>query len=128
MILLDTCTLLWLAADQTKLSARAKELIGANAGELLVSAITGFEIALKHKKGKLTLPMKPVRWIESALDFHGVEEIPVSWRMAARSTELPLPHADPCDRIILATAEAHDLTVLTPDPLMRAWKGVRVEW
>ena len=128
MILLDTCTLLWLAADQKKLSARARSLIAKHAGALFISAITAFEIALKHRKRRLVLPLEPEQWIERALTFHGVAEIPVDWRVAARSTAVDVEHADPCDRIILATAEARDLLLLTPDPLMKACPSVRVEW
>ncbi len=128
MILLDTCTLLWLAADQRKLSAHSKAQIKKNAGALYVSAITAFEIALKHSKGRLALPLAPEAWLERAFAFHGVAEIPMDWRIAARSTRMAVPHADPCDRIILATAALHDLAVLTPDPLMKVCPDVRVEW
>ena len=71
MILLDTCALLWLAADQTRLSERAKEQIQNNADQLFVSAISAFEIGIKARKGKLILPMSAARWFEKAIDFHG---------------------------------------------------------
>jgi PIN domain nuclease of toxin-antitoxin system len=127
-LLLDTCTLLWLVAERGRLSARAKRLIAEHAGSLFLSAISAFEIALKHRKGRLTLPLTPANWIASVLEFHGVVEIPVDCDIAARSVALPQLHDDPCDRIIVATAQARGLTILTPDPLIRAYRPTGCEW
>src|SRR5207248_10108333 len=101
MLLLDTCCLLWLVGEQHRLSARARQLIAAHADSLFISAITGFEIALKQAKGRLVLPLPAEPWLERALVQHSVGEIPVTWRIAARSATLPPLHADPCDRIIV---------------------------
>jgi PIN domain nuclease of toxin-antitoxin system len=128
MVLLDTCTLLWLVADPSKLSDRSKEVLSKEDEPLFVSAITAFEIGLKHRKGRLSLPMKADVWYEQALSFHGVGEIQVSGRIAARSTMLPDLHSDPCDRIIVATAQLQDLTVLTPDDYIKAYPDTRVVW
>jgi PIN domain nuclease of toxin-antitoxin system len=128
MILLDTCTLLWLVGDQERLSPRARDRLREHAGELFVSAISAFEIGIKHRKGKLALPLEPGPWFEEAMDFHGLAEIPVSARIAAHSTTLPALHSDPCDRIIVATAQLLGLTVLTPDALIRAYADSDVEW
>lgn len=128
MVLLDTCTLLWLAADPSKLSDTAKEVLSKEDEPLFVSAITAFEIGLKHRKGRLSLPMEPDVWYEQALAFHGLGEIQVSGKIAARSTMLPELHADPCDRIIVATAQLQDLTVLTPDNLIKAYPDIDVIW
>lgn len=128
MLLLDTCALLWLVDDQTQLSTRALELIRGNAEELCVSAISAFEISLKHRKGRLTLPLEPERWFGLALEHHGLFECPVSWQVATRSALLPDLHADPCDRILVATAQIHGGTLLTPDPHIANYPDVRVEW
>lgn len=128
MYLLDTCTLLWLTADHTRLSEEVVSVLVRHSEQLFVSAITAFEIGTKHRKGKLELPMEPVRWYEIALLFHQIMEIPVNGRIAARSTQLPRLHADPCDRMIIATAQLRQLTVLTPDSLIRAYPEVRVVW
>jgi PIN domain nuclease of toxin-antitoxin system len=128
MVLLDTCTLLWLVADPSKLSDRSKELLSKEDEPLFVSAITAFEIGLKHRKGRLSLPMEADVWYEQALAFHGVGEIQVSGQIAARSTMLPDLHSDPCDRIIVATAQLQDLTVLTPDDHIKAYPDIKVVW
>jgi len=131
MILLDTCTLLWLAADQTRLSPQAKQALESNAGALFLSAISAFEIGSKLQRGALALPasgvLTPEDWYAEALDFHGVRELPVTGVIALESTLLPLHHRDPCDRIIIATAREKSLTVLTPDPLIAAYE-VDVTW
>jgi PIN domain nuclease of toxin-antitoxin system len=128
VILLDTCTLLWLVGDQGRLSPRARDRLREDAGGLFVSAISAFEVGIKHRKGKLSLPLEPEPWFEEALEFHGLAEIPVSGSIAARSTMLPALHSDPADRIIVATAQMLGLTVLTPDPLLRAYPDTATDW
>lgn len=128
MILLDTCTLLWLVGDQTKLSTRALEELRNNPGQLFVSAISAFEIGIKERKGKLRLPLDPERWFEAALEFHGLLELPVTGSIASRAMMLPALHADPCDRLVVATGQALGMLVLTPDPLIRAYPGTRSAW
>lgn len=128
MHLLDTCTLLWLAADHASLSAEVVTRLIRHPDEVFVSAISAFEIGTKVHKGKLALPMEPGPWYEAVLRFHHVREIPVNGRIAARSTELPRLHADPCDRLIIATAHVAGLVILTPDALIRAYPDTRVTW
>jgi PIN domain nuclease of toxin-antitoxin system len=128
MVLLDTCTLLWLAADQSKLTRSGQALLRANAEALWISAISAFELAVKHRKHKLTLPLSPREWYSQALAFHGVKEIPVTGRIAARSVELPERHNDPCDRIIIATALEQGMTILTPDHLVAQYEEAQTAW
>ena len=128
MLLLDTCALLWLVAGGTSLSRAARDAIAAPSTRLFVSAITAFEIGVKHRRGALTLPVAPRLWYGRALAFHAVEEIAIDGRIAVRSTELPQLHADPCDRIIVATAQRDDLVILTPDPLIRSYPKTRTRW
>jgi len=128
LLLLDTCCLLWLAADQTKLSPAATALLAKHRGGLWVSAISAFEIGIKSRKKALELPLPPEAWYARALEFHGLREIPIDGAIAVRSTALPPHHADPCDRLIVATAERHHLTILTPDPLIRAYAEAATAW
>jgi PIN domain nuclease of toxin-antitoxin system len=115
-------------AGGDRLSDAARFRIGGSRGNLLVSAITAFEIGVKCRKGALSLPLPPGEWYERALEFHGIREVPVSGRIAVASTSLPALHADPCDRMIVATAALLDLTILTPDPLIQAYGEARSEW
>ena len=128
MILLDTCTLLWLASDQKRLSKTARERIRASQGSLFVCAITAFEIGIKHRKGALVLPLSPERWYAEALEFHGLVEVALSGEIAVASTLLPAHHPDPCDRFIVATGAHHEMVVLTPDPMIHAYDEVESVW
>ena len=128
MILLDTCTLLWLVADQKKLSPKAKKEIEKNANALFISSISAFEIAVKSRSGKLTLQLSALKWFTEAIDFHGIKEIPVTSDIAIASVELPLLHNDPCDRMIIATAQINDMHILTCDQLITQYKQAEVIW
>ena len=128
MYLLDTCTLLWLVADQSRLSGRARRCIGDHSESLFVSAISAFEIALRHEHKKLRLPLPPPTWWSEVLSFHGITEIPVTGEIGAMSAMLPPLHNDPCDRLIMATAQAHRMTILTPDSHISQYPKIEVEW
>lgn len=124
MLLLDTCSLLWLAADQSGLSKSARQHISAHSSELFVSAISALEIAIKHRRKKLVLPVSASKWYARALEVHNIQEIPISGLIAAYSAELPRHHDDPFDRIIIVTAELRDIPILTPDHLIKRYSTV----
>ena len=113
-MLLDTCDLLWLGQGGGRLSRGALERIDG-AAIVYVSAISGFEIGVKVAKGKLSLPSRPAEWLATVIAHHDLRELPVDLAASVRSTELPAIHADPVDRILIATAELRDLPVVTAD-------------
>ena len=115
-MILDTCALLWLAQGGGVLSEAALQGIDA-APVVYVSAISGFEIGIKVRKGKLTLPARPADWFAAVREHHDLEVLPLDLEVCIRSTELPAIHADPCDRMIIAAAQVHHLPVVTTDPI-----------
>ena len=127
-MLLDTCTLLWLASNPEELPANVRRVIAAHAGNLFISAITAFEIGIKSRRGDLQLPLPAADWIVQTLDHHGVQEIAIDWRIAERSTSLPRLHKDPADRIIIATSLTTGAPILTPDGEIKQYPGVTVIW
>lgn len=127
-LLLDSCTFLWLVSDQSRLPDTVKQAIRARPASLTISAISAFEIGVKHARGKLRLPLEPATWMAKAMEQHGIHEIAVDCSIAAHSTQLPPLHNDPCDRIIVATAQLRNLTIMTPDALIRAYPGIVVVW
>lgn len=127
-MLLDTCTFLWLTANQTRLSDAARTLIVENARNLLMSSISAFEIAVKHGKGAIHLPLPPQDWIPAAMRHHGVTEIPVDSQISIRACELPFLHRDPCDWMIIATSQLLNMEILTPDHLISQYPDVKVRW
>ena len=115
-MLLDTCALLWLAQGGGELTSEACGQIN-NAAVVYVSAISGFEIAIKYKKGKLKLPVAPSEWFATIINHHDLCVLPLDLPVCLRSVELASIHSDPCDRFIIATAKLHNLKVVTTDNL-----------
>lgn len=128
MLLLDTCALLWLTAEQQKLSHSAILAIQKNAGSIFVSGMSAFEIGIKCQKKKLTLPLPVTEWFSKAVALHGLTELPVTAKIAILSTLLPRLHEDPIDRLLVATAITHKLSLLTPDSHIRQYDSVQVIW
>lgn len=124
MILLDTHTLIWLADDDNRLGKQSKEKIepAFAADELYVSAISFWEVAMLCQKQRLTLPYPVRQWRSSLLDL-GLGEIPVTGEISILSVELEEFHADPADRLIVATALHHHATLITADRLILNWIG-----
>ncbi len=113
-VLLDTCALLWLASGSGNLTRHALERID-EAGVVYVSAISGFEIALKWRRGKLRLPASPDEWLNAIVAHHSLSLVPITVIDALRAPQLPDVHRDPCDRFIIATAERLHADVATTD-------------
>jgi len=128
MILLDTCVLLWLVSDPSAISLRATELMDSTPRGLFVSAISAFEVGQKAAARKLFLPRPVDEWFAGVIEGQGLHEIAVSGVIAARATLLPAIHRDPFDRILVATALEHNLTILTPDDNMRRYPRVQTLW
>jgi len=127
-MLLDTCVLLWLAADNSAISARATELMRNTPEGLFVSAISAFEVGQKAAAGKLSL-LRPVdAWFAAMLQQHGLHEIPISGMIAVRATLLPAIHRDPFDRLLIATAQEHRFKLLTPDLTIAKYPKLQTLW
>jgi PIN domain nuclease of toxin-antitoxin system len=114
-MILDTCALLWLAGGNPgQISEDTLNLIN-KAPTVSIIAITGFEIGIKCRVGKLILPVKPQKWIDSILEFHKIGIINLDLGICIRAAELPPIHKDPCDRLIIASALMNNLPVVTAD-------------
>lgn len=113
-MILDTCALIWLAVDQSKLSHAALRAIDETT-ELNISSISAFEIGQKYKRGQLELSLAPRAWFNRALAQHKITVIDLSPDICLAATELPDIHKDPFDRLIIATAKARHQSVVTSD-------------
>jgi PIN domain nuclease of toxin-antitoxin system len=136
VILLDTCTFLWLVSNRVELSASARDAI-QHARAVFVSAASAFEIGTKHRQGKLPLARPPQAWWAAAVERLQLSELPITSAVALASAALPIEilvegrtieHRDPGDRFIVATASLHGLTIVTPDPKIAAYPGAFVVW
>lgn len=117
-----------LGGNQRELSTRATSALTKHASDLYVSSISAFEIVLKHKIGKLELPMCPREWFRKAVELYGIEEFSVTSTIAMEAAGLPFIHKDPCDRVIIATALENKLKVVTPDKLIAQYPNVKTIW
>ncbi|VGO11798.1 Ribonuclease VapC22 [Pontiella desulfatans] len=128
MLLLDTHALIWLATDLPQLTETAKSAIRYHAQELHVSAISALEISLLTKCEKLDWGKRPLSRFERALEHHCVKTVPIDAGIAWQSGQLPHIHRDPFDRIIIASAMAHGMTILTKDRTIPTYPKVKVVW
>ena len=124
MILLDTQALLWMRLGNPRLGPRARlEIEQAwESGQVAISTISFWEIAMLKDKGRLRFPEDVALWRREQLD-HGLVEIPVDGGIAIRAGLLTDLHGDPADRLIVATAlEGHRL--VTADRRILDWPGL----
>jgi PIN domain nuclease of toxin-antitoxin system len=117
-LLLDTCTFLWIAGDAPELSDAAREHFQDPDNEAFLSAVSAWEIVIKHSLGRLPLPDRPERFIPEARAKHGIAVLPLEEASALHLTRLPGLHRDPFDRMLVCQGIVHGLVVLTPDPLI----------
>lgn len=122
-MLLDTHVLLWSRLGSGQIGPRCKELIGQalRQGVLATSAISFWETALLHDKGRMTLLEDVGAW-RARLMSDGLVEIPVDGDIGIRANRLDDFHADPADRIIVATALGGH-TLVTADSRILQWGG-----
>ncbi|MGK6312589.1 type II toxin-antitoxin system VapC family toxin [Neorhizobium sp. DT-125] len=123
MILIDTHVLVWITSRNPKLGSRARDMLDTgDAGEVFVSAITPWEIALLDKKGRLPLGMEVSRWLDEVLGHPRIKLIPLEPAIAVESVRLPGDfHNDPADRIIVATARHLSVPLFTADEAILAY-------
>jgi PIN domain nuclease of toxin-antitoxin system len=123
VILLDTHVLIYLLFNPARLGSQTRQAIGTEwpLGNVAVSAITFWEVAMLHDKGRLTLLQDIESWRTSLLN-DGLIEIPVDGAIGIKANSLTDFHADPADRIIVATAlQGHQL--VSEDRLILDWPG-----
>jgi PIN domain nuclease of toxin-antitoxin system len=117
-IVLDTHAWIDIAYGRARLSKESRRAIdrAANASELYVAAITPWEIAMLVRSGKLRIPASPLEWIEQGLRATKTVVAPLEPPVAVDAVELPAwEHADPADRLIVATARSLGARLVTRD-------------
>lgn len=124
-LLLDTSTFIWAARAPERLSAPAKKAISSAAGQCELSTISITEIAIKHAIGKLTFTADNTRKGIAELQVH---VLPLTEGHAFEMFNLPLHHADPFDRQLIAQALAEDMPIVTCDEAFERYQGLRLIW
>lgn len=131
MIVLDTHVLIWWLSSPDKLSKKALRRIEKEekSGEIVVSAISVWEIYMLTEKGRLAFTMETHSWIKQVERMPFVRFAPIDTKIAAASVKLPgVLHSDPADRIIIATALLFAAPLITSDKRILRYPHVATIW
>jgi PIN domain nuclease of toxin-antitoxin system len=121
-LLLDTHLLLWATGEPGRLSAMARALISNPDNQLLFSAASMWEVAIKRGLGRDNFQVD-ARLLRRGLMDNGYSELPITSEHAVAMDGMPLLHKDPFDRILIAQAITEGITLLTVDPMVAQYPG-----
>jgi PIN domain nuclease of toxin-antitoxin system len=120
-LLLDTHIFLWYITADPRLPAAFRAAIQDPSNEVYLSAASVWEAVIKHGLGKLPLPVPPADYLPRQRDAHGIASLPIDEGAMPHLAGLPPLHRDPFDRLLVAQALQHGLTVATVDPEVAAY-------
>ncbi len=126
-LLLDTCTFLWWTHGARQIPDRVRALLADPANAVWLSAVSSWEIAVKHALGRMPLPDPPERFVPRERERHRFAGLPVDEASTLHLGRLPPLHQDPFDRMLLCQGIEHGLTIVTPDRLITQYP-VRCIW
>lgn len=114
-LLLDTHVWIWSVLAPSRLGRRASRELSSPANEIWISPVSPWEALLLARKGRLRLGPDPEAWVRTTLTKLGLREAVLNHEVAIESVRVPLPHQDPADRFLVASAIVYDLTLVTAD-------------
>ncbi len=126
-LLLDTHAFLWWLVDSPRLPQPVRRAIEDEANDVLVSAASAWEIAIKHRIGKLPEARAVALDIAGVIAGEGFQELPITVDDAARAGSLPGPHRDPFDRMLIAQTQARNLVIVSIEARFEQF-GIRRLW
>jgi len=125
--LLDTHTFLWWVTNNSQLSPYVRDIITDVANTIVISAVSGWEMAIKVRSGKLTLAEDLERFVQDQVVLNNFTILPIHLHHALYVSQLPLYHRDPFDRLLIAQSLIENLPLLSIDPLIRQY-AVQTIW
>ena len=125
-LLLDTHVILWSAAEPEKLPSKIAEELEKESNELWFSPISVWEILLLAEKGRVVIKADHEKSIRKMFNNLPFREAVINQEVAIQSRKINLPHQDPADRFLAATAIVYDLTLVTADRRLIDTKGFPV--
>ena len=125
-ILLDTCTYLWMLQDSPSLSSTARELLVRPGIEVYLSAVSLWEVLVKHGLGGLALTEPPEAFLRSTITRYNLTPLALDNESVWQLTRLPKHHRDPFDRMLVCQAIAKGLTIVTPDEQIHRYPVVTI--
>lgn len=120
--LIDTHVFLWWNAGDDRLSKRARAFISDTSNEIVVSAASAWEIALKAARGRLELPLPPERYVPERMSQDGFVALDIQLGHVLSAAALPPHHADPFDRVLIAQAIAEGVPIVTADETIKHYQ------
>ena len=126
-LLLDTYAFLWWLAGSPRLSDGARRAIGDDSNTAFVSAASAWEIATKHRLGKLPQADAVAFDVKGCIVGQGFQELAIDVDDAERAGRLPGPRRDPFDRVLIAQAQARSLPIVSTDTVFDRY-GVQRIW
>ena len=126
-LLMDTHVFLWWVTDQPGVSPAARKAIADAGNRVLLSAASGWEIAIKSAWGRLDLPSSPAEFIPEQMRRNDFEVLPVSMYHALEVHALPAHHRDPFDRLLIAQSRSEAAPLITGDRALAVY-DVEIVW
>lgn len=126
-LLLDTHALLWSAVEETMLSRKARSLLESFANDVYVSAASAWEVATKVRIGKLPEAASFAADFAENIKRMGFLELAITVQHAQRAGQLPGPHRDPFDRILIAQSQAENIPIVSNEQIFDRY-GVQRIW
>jgi PIN domain nuclease of toxin-antitoxin system len=127
-LLLDTHALLWVLLDPARIPAETLATVRAPDTTVYVSAASAWEVATKHRLGKLQGAAAVVSGYREHLARLRAEELPITGHHALTAGTLQWSHRDPFDRVIVAQALLESLAVVTSDAVLTEFPAIRTLW
>ena len=119
--LLDTHIFLWYITADSRLPASFQAAIQDSSNDVYLSAVSVWEAVIKHNLGKLSLPRPPAEYLPQQRAAHGIAALPVDEAAMCHLAGLAAFHRDPFDRLLIAQAMQHELTLITVDAEIAAY-------
>jgi PIN domain nuclease of toxin-antitoxin system len=126
-LLLDTHALLWWLSGDPQLVEPARHVIQEEGSDVYVSAASAWEIATKARIGKLPGAESLAQDFAAEIERHGFLPLPISVEHGQRAGNLPGPHKDPFDRMLIAQAQAENLVLVSNEAIFDQY-GLQRQW
>lgn len=124
-LLLDTHVWIWYLTGSPSISSSIRNALEDNENEVFLSPISVWETLLLGEKGRIQFQPDAATWVRTALERYPVIEAPLNHEISILSRTVDLPHPDPADRFLVATAQVYGARLVTVDK--RLVKSKRVE-
>lgn len=125
-LLLDTHIWIWSVIEPERLTGRVVRALTNQQNDLWLSPISVWELVMLKEKGRIELDEDVEPWTRRTMEQLRLQEAPLTIEVALETSALSLPHSDPSDRLIAASAKVFDLTLVTADEKLIATPNIKI--